>query len=153
MSSDLSRRTCRSLAPHAKSLQARLFGDALGPPTTLSLPPAVWIMKETATSALLRCHSLASHATCLSVASALRLSGNSPDSRSGGAIRLNPSRRASCEGAQQSRGSHAASLNEGLGWVHVERCAFLVLGFLPWGVSQGERSQFHRIDTDTLLEW
>ena len=135
--SDLSRRTGRSLAPQAKPLQARLFANALGPPPTLSSPSAVRITKETATNALLRCHGLASHATCRSAASALRLSGNPPDSQSGGAIRLKPSRRAGCEGAQRSRGSHAASLKEGLGWVHVEKCASLVLGFLPRAFSQG----------------
>ena len=53
------------------------------------------------------------------------------DSRRDGTIRLNSSRRAGCEGARQSRSSHAASLNEGLGWVRVAMCAFLVLGFLP----------------------
>ena len=36
-----------------------------------------------------------------------------PDSRRGGAVTFNPSRRASCEGARQSCGSHAAALNEG----------------------------------------
>ena len=60
-----------------------------------------------------------------------RLSGDPPDSRSGGAVRLNPSRRARCEGARESRCSHAASLNEGLGRVHVQKAAFLVFGFLP----------------------
>ena len=83
--------------------------------------------------------SAASFPTYASSASPLRLSGESPDSRRGGAVTLNPSRRAGCEGARESRGSHAASLNEGLGWVHVEKCAFLVLGFLPRAFSQGDR--------------
>ena len=43
---------------------------------------------------------------------------------------FNPLRRAGCEGARESRGSHAASLNEGFGWVHVEDMHSLVLGFL-----------------------
>ena len=81
--------------------------------------------------------SAASFPTYASSASPLRLSGEPPDSRRGGAVTFNPSRRAGCEGARESRGSHAASLNEGLGWVHVEKCAFLVLGFLPRAFSQG----------------
>ena len=71
-----------------------------------------------------------------SFASPLRLSGDSPDSRRGGAVTFNPLRRAGCEGARESHGSHAASLNEGVGWVHVEDMHSLVLGFLPRAFSQ-----------------
>ena len=67
----------------------------------------------------------------------LRLSGEPPDSRRGGAVMFNPSRRAGCEGARESRGSHAASLNEGFGWVHVEDMHSLILGFLVRAFSQG----------------
>ena len=35
------------------------------------------------------------------------------DNRSGGAVRFNLSQRAGCEGARESLGSHAASLNKG----------------------------------------
>ena len=51
-----------------------------------------------ASAATLRAHA--------SFASPLRLSGESPDSRRGGAVKFNPSRRAGCEGARESRGSH-----------------------------------------------
>ena len=59
--------------------------------------------------------SAASFPTYASSASPLRLSGEPPDSRRGGAVTFNPSRRAGCEGARQSRGSHAAT------WVTLER--------------------------------
>ena len=68
---------------------------------------------QMATNADLRCHSVASFATYQSAASPLRLSGDSPDNRSGGAVRFNVSQRAGCEGARESLGSHAASLNKG----------------------------------------
>ena len=51
-----------------------------------------------ASAATLRAHA--------SFASPLRLSGESPDSRRGGAVKFNPSRRAGCEGARESRDSH-----------------------------------------------
>ena len=75
--------------------------------------------------------------THASFAPPLRLSGEPPDSRRGGAVTFNLSRRAGCEGARESRGSHAASLNEGLGWVHVDNMHSLSLGFLPRAFSQG----------------
>ena len=40
----------------------------------------------------------------------LRLSGDTPESRRGGAVTFSLSRHASCEGARESRGSHAAGL-------------------------------------------
>ena len=58
--------------------------------------------------------SAASLRTHASFVSPLRLSGEPPDSRRGGTVTFHPPRRASCEGARESRGSHAASLNEGL---------------------------------------
>ena len=119
---------------------------------TPASPLAARITKKIATDTNLRCQRLEPFVACHSAASALRLSGDPPDSRSGGAVRLNPSRRARCEGARESRGSHAASLNEGLGRVHVQKAAFLVLGFLPRALSQGERSQVRRayIEARTL---
>ena len=49
----------------------------------------------------------ASHRTHASFASPLRLSGDTPESRRGGAVTFSLSRHASCEGAQEGRGSHA----------------------------------------------
>ena len=61
---------------------------------------------------LQRCKAAApSHATHTSFASPLRLSGEPPDSRRGGAVTSNRSRRDSCEGARESRGSHSAGCN------------------------------------------
>jgi hypothetical protein len=94
-------------------LQSRLFADTLSRPTTLAPLMAAHSTKQIATIADLRCHRLAPHATCQSAASPLRLSGDSPDNRSGGAVRFNVSQRAGCEGARESLGSHAASLNKG----------------------------------------
>ena len=51
-------------------------------------------------------HGMVSLATCQSAASPLRLTGDSPVSRRGGAVSFNPSRCASCEGAREGRGSH-----------------------------------------------
>ena len=68
---------------------------------------------QMATNADLRCHSVASFATYQSAASPLRLSGDSPDNRSGGAVRFNISQRAGCEGARERLGSHVVSLKEG----------------------------------------
>ena len=53
--------------------------------------------------------------THASFAPPLRLSGEPPDSRRGGAVTFNLSRRAGCEGARESRGSHAARLERGVG--------------------------------------
>ena len=54
--------------------------------------------------------------THASFAPPLRLSGEPPDSRRGGAVTFNLSRCASCEGARESRGSHAAGLEMGCMW-------------------------------------
>ena len=81
--------------------------------------------------------SAASLRTYPSFASPLRLSGEPPDSRRGDAVTFNPSRRASCEGAGEPRGSHAASLNEGLGRVHGQKAALPLLCFGVQGMSQG----------------
>ena len=51
----------------------------------------------------------ASHRTHASFASPLRLSGDTPESRRGGAVTFSLSRHASCEGAQEGRGSHATA--------------------------------------------
>ena len=79
--------------------------------------------------------------TYASFAPPLRLSGEPPDSRRGDAVTFNLSRRASCEGAGEPRGSHAASLNEGLGRVHVQKAALPLLGFGVQGMSQGDRGR------------
>ena len=83
-----------------------------------------------ASAAALRTHT--------SFASPLRLSGESPDSRRGGAVTLNLLRRARGEGARERRGSHAASLNEGLERVHVQKAAKPELSILRVRRSQGE---------------
>ena len=80
---------------------------------TLALLLVARSTMEMATNADLRCHRLASFATYHFAASPLRLSGDSPDNRSGGAVRFNLSQRAGCEGARESRGSHVVSLKEG----------------------------------------
>ena len=81
--------------------------------------------------------SAASFPTYASSASPLRLSGEPPDSRRGGGVTFNPLRRAGCEGARQSRGSHAATWNGRLGWVHVRKAAKSLLGFGVCDVPQG----------------
>ena len=82
--------------------------------------------------------SAASLRTSASFTPPLRLSGEPPDSQRGGAVTFNPLRRAGCEGARESRGSHAAGLNEGLGRVHVQKAALPLLGFGVQGImSQG----------------
>ena len=89
-----------------------------------------------------------------STASQLRLSGDPPDSLSRGTIRLNASRRAGCEGAREGLGSHAASLNDGLGWVHVQEAANPLLGFELWSVPQGvhrERRKWYECATGQNL--
>ena len=113
VSYNLSRHTGCSLAPQAILPQARLSADTLVPPTTRSPLLVARSTMQMATNADLRCHSVASFATYQSAGSPLRLSGDSPDNRSGGAVRFNVSQRAGCEGARESLGSHAASLNEG----------------------------------------
>ena len=113
VSYNLSRHTGCSLAPQAILPQARLSADTLVPPTTRSPLLVARSTMQMATNADLRCLSVASFATYQSAGSPLRLSGDSPDNRSGGAVRFNVSQRAGCEGARESLGSHAASLNEG----------------------------------------
>ena len=49
----------------------------------------------------LRCHNMEPHATCQSAASPLRLLDKKSDSRGADTVRLNASRRASCEGARE----------------------------------------------------
>ena len=102
----------RPLARTTRNLTAStaLCRYSLVPPTTLSPLLVARSTMQMATNADLRCHSVASFATYQSAASPLRLSGDSPDNRSGGAVSFNLSQRAGCEGARQSLGSHAASL-------------------------------------------
>ena len=78
------------------------------------------------------------HRTHTSAASPLQLSDEPSNSRSGGAVSINLPRSAGAEGARERRDSHAASLNEGLGGVHVQDMHSPLLGFEPWGVSHGE---------------
>ena len=99
VSGNLSCLTGRSLAPQAEALQARLFADALGLPTTLSSPSAVQVTNDLQQPVVRRWQCLASFATNQSAASPLRLSGESPDNRRGGTIRFSPLQRAGCEGA------------------------------------------------------
>ena len=113
--SSLSSRAGFSHTPQAVLLQARLSADTLSGPTTLAPQLVARSTKEMATIADLRCHSLASFATYQTAEPLLRLSGDTPDSRSSGAIRFNASRRAGCEGERDGRGSHVASLKRG-GW-------------------------------------
>ena len=83
-----------------------------------------------ATIADLRCHSLASFSTYQTAEPLLRLSGDTPDSRSSGAIRFNASRRAGCEGERDGRGSHVASLKTGGWWGACgEMCISLIDAF------------------------
>ena len=105
----------RPLARTTRNLTAStaLCRYSLVPPTTLSPLLVARSTMQMATNADLRCHSVASFATYQSAASPLRLSGDSPDNRSGGAVRFNISQRAGCEGARESRGSHVVSLKEG----------------------------------------
>ena len=72
--------------------------------------------------------------THASFAPPLRLSGEPPDSRRGGAVTFNLSRCASCEGARESRGSHAAGLNEGWRWGAYGEVCILGLGIFGEGV-------------------
>ena len=110
--------TCRVVqaarSHHKQSYRKHGFSaDTLVPPMTLSPLLVARSTMQMATIADLRCHSVASFATYQSAGSPLRLSGDSPDNRSGGAVRFNVSQRAGCEGARESLGSHAASLNKG----------------------------------------
>ena len=105
----------RPLARTTRNLTAStaLCRYSLVPPTTLSPLLVARSTMQMATNADLRCHSVASFATYQSAASPLRLSGDSPDNRSGGTVRFNISQRAGCEGARERLGSHVASLKEG----------------------------------------
>ena len=136
MSGGQSHRALRSSAPRPKLLRAPLFTDALSRRIALASPSAARRAKQMRSS--LSCEaSAAALRPYTSTASQLRLSGDPPDSLSRGTIRLNASRRAGCEGAREGLGSHAASLNDGLGWVHVQEAANPLLGFELWSVPQG----------------
>ena len=128
--SSLSSRAGFSHTSQAVLLQVRLSADTLSGPTTLAPQLVARSTKEMATIADLRCHSLASFATYQTAEPLLRLSGDTPDSRSSGAIRFNASRRAGCEGERDGRGSHVASLKTGGWWGACgEMCISLIDAF------------------------
>ena len=140
---NLSRHTGRSLAPHAILLQARLSAD-----TRLShlrhFHHCWWHAARCKWQRMRTCAATAWHRSRST--NPRRHRCDSPDNRSGGAVRFNISQRAGCEGARESRGSHVASLKEGPGdgCMCAESCKSL-LGFLPRGVSQG--APFSVLDT------
>ncbi len=108
-----------SLLRHAqKPRQTALPVMRLPAATTLASPSATRSTKEIATRFNQRGSSMASQATCQSAAPPLRLSGDSPDSRRGGTVGFNPSRRASCEGAREGRDSHCVRLKRGCMCAH-----------------------------------
>ena len=133
------RKSNASRAPHVRTelihTANTAFADALGRwPTLASLQPARQAKQMLALVAACNASACFALHLCASVASPLRLSGEPPDSRRGGAVRSNLSRRASCEAARESRGSHAAGLNEAWRWSACgENVQFLVQDFaLGW---------------------
>ena len=76
--------------------------NALGPQTAVVSPSAGRARRSSRLETNLRCHNMEPHATCQSAASPLRLLDKKSDSRGADTVRLNASRRASCEGAREA---------------------------------------------------
>ena len=87
--SDQSHRTHRSSAPRPKLLQTPLFTDALGRRPALASPSATRRAKQMLALLSLSGEASAASLRTASVTSPLRLSGEPPDSRRGGAVTFN----------------------------------------------------------------
>ena len=129
-----SHRTHLSFAPGPKLLCARLYAAALGRRPTLASPSARRRAKQMlALVAELQGECCRAPDPCFFCTTAATV-GEPPDSRRGGAVTFNLSRCASCEGARESRGSHAAGLNEGWRWGACGEVCILGLGIFGEGV-------------------
>ena len=87
--SDQSHRTHRSSAPRPKLLQTPFFTDALGRRPALASPSATRRAKQMLALLSLSGEASAASLRTASVTSPLRLSGEPPDSRRGGAVTFN----------------------------------------------------------------
>ena len=140
--SDQTHCTHCSSAPRPKLLQAPLFTtDAVGRRPALASPSATRRAKRMLALVAERrgeCCLAPDLCFCHVTAATVGRTPRQPERRR---RHIQPIvTRAGCEGARESRGSHAASLNKGFGGVHMDNIHSLSLGFLPREFSQGGRA-------------